>query len=382
MIPLPELAVIVAVCLACSACVGLLGLVALRLARRAPMGVRLMIVAATGVLSVVAGMVAIAQGMYISEHDLTVLLWVALTAALSSFGVAYALSRLFAREAADLRRMARAIGSGERVERAGRPGDHSELARLADDLTETSRRLDEAKAELVAVDASRRELFAWISHDLRTPLAGLRAMAEALEDGMVADPGRYHRQIRSQVDQLSGMVDDLFELATIESGTLRLQTEQVDLYDLASDAVADLRPVADAHAVTLHAHGGSGPVVLADPRELSRVVKNLLMNAIQHSPTGSQVRVETTLDGGTHAVLSVTDAGAGIPETDLEHVFRTGWKGTESRTPQHSWGHSAGAGLGLAIVRGIVEAHHGQVRATNVARGARFEVRLPPQPRH
>ncbi|UFU08241.1 sensor histidine kinase [Ruania halotolerans] len=377
MIPAGDLAVIIAVSLACALGAGLLGLLALHLTRSATMGVRIVVVAATGMLAVVAAMVAIAQGMYISEHDLTVLLYVATTAALSSFGLALVLSRLFAREAAELRRMARAIGAGERVEHAGHPRDHSEMARLADDLATTSRRLDEARAELASADASRRELFAWISHDLRTPLAGLRVMAEALEDGMAADPSRYHRQMRSQVDHLSSMVDDLFELSTLESGTFTLSPEEVSLYDLVSDAVADLRPIAEARDVRLRALGGPGPVILGDPRELTRVVENLLMNAIQHSPTGTEVCLETASDSHGNAVLSVLDAGGGIAEEDFSEIFRTGWRGTDSRTPPSVWGRSTGAGLGLAIVRGIVRAHRGEVSVANVGAGSRFEVRLP-----
>ena len=374
---LPDFAVIVTVSVVCAVVVGLLGLVALWLARHSTMLVRLCIVVITSILSVVTGMIAIAQAMYLSQHDLTVSFYVAGAATVSSLGVALVLGRLFARDSRQIRRLAQAIGDGEDVVLKAHPRDHSELTRLASELALTSERLAEARGEVEAIDASRRELVAWISHDLRTPLAGLRAMAEALEDGMTEDPDRFHRQMRSQVDHLSGMVDDLFELSKIHSGTLALAREKVSLYDLVSDAVADLRFMAESHRVTLREAGGSGLSVIGDPRELTRVVENLLTNAIQHSPSGSEVFIETSEDADGNAILTVSDAGGGIPEENLSEVFRTGWRGTPSRTPQPLLGRSTGAGLGLAIVRGIVEAHSGGVTVRNVADGCRFEVRLP-----
>jgi signal transduction histidine kinase len=202
-------------------------------------------------------------------------------------------------------------------------------------------------------------------------------MAEALEDGMAEDPARFHSQMRSQVDHLSSMVDDLFELSKIHSGTMTLAREEVSLYDLASDAVADLRLVAETRSVTLIEGGGPGPSVVGDPRELTRVIENLLMNALQHSPPGSVVSVETSEDDQGNAVLTVVDAGGGIPEEDISHIFRAGWRGTPSRTPEPLWGRSAGAGLGLAIVQGLIEAHLGQVTVQNISDGTRFDIRIP-----
>jgi len=374
---LPDLAVIIAVSVVCAVVVGLLGLVALWLARHSTMLVRLCIVVITSILSVVTGMIAIAQAMYLSQHDLTVSFYVAAAATVSSLGVALVLGRLFARDSRQLRRLAQAIGAGEDVVLQTHPRDNSELTRLGTELASTSERLAEARGEVEAIDASRRELVAWISHDLRTPLAGLRAMAEALEDGMTEDPDRFHRQMRSQVDHLSGMVDDLFELSKIHSGTLTLARENVSLYDLVSDAVADLRFMAESRRVTLREAGGPGISVIGDPRELTRVVENLLTNAIQHSPSGSEVFIETSEDADGNAILTVSDAGGGIPEENLSEVFRTGWRGTPSRTPQPLLGRSTGAGLGLAIVQGIVEAHSGGVTVHNIVDGCRFEVRLP-----
>lgn len=230
------------------------------------------------------------------------------------------------------------------------------------------------------IQASRRELVAWISHDLRTPLAGIRAMAEALEDGMAPDPERYYAQIRGQVDQLTGMVDDLFELSRIHAGTLHLSLERVPLYDLISDTVAELAPVAAAKRLDLRFEGESGLSILADPRELSRVVGNLVMNAIRHAPPGSPIVVSATRHDDGRASIAVQDAAGGIPEQDLPRVFEAGWRASAPRTPDAPGMPAGGGGLGLAIVQGIVEAHRGEVLVRNVPGGCRFEVLLPQPP--
>jgi signal transduction histidine kinase len=237
-------------------------------------------------------------------------------------------------------------------------------------LQATSAKLAESRDRERALEASRRELVAWISHDLRTPLAGLRAMSEALEDGVAADPDRYLRQIRAEVERLNDMVGDLFELSRIHAGTLALSPSRISLYDLVGDALAGADPLAREHGVRL-VGGRVEPVpVEVDGKEMSRVLGNLLVNAIRRTPADGTVAVaaERSDEG---VVLSVTDGCGGIPEEDLPRVFDTGWRGTHARTPP------AGAGLGLAIVRGIVEAHQGQAAVHNVPGGCRFEVTLP-----
>jgi signal transduction histidine kinase len=369
-LPFPDLVAVIATALVCAAIVGALGLLVLRLTRRRSMLVQLCVIVASPVVAVVAGLIAVAQAMYISPHDLTVAFWITGVAAVMALGVALVLGRAFARDSRRLRELTRALGDGARVERAATKRESTEFAALAADLADTSRRLAEARDEVAALDSSRRELVAWISHDLRTPLAGLRAMAEALEDGMADDPQRFHRQMRAQVDRLSAMVDDLFELSKIHSGTLALSMEQFSLYDLVSDAVAGLADLARARGVVLREAGARDVMVTGDPRELARVVGNLVTNAIQHTPAGGEisVRVERT---GDEVVLSVQDAGGGIPEGDLSRMpapVREGGTGPMD---------SAGAGLGLAIVQGIVHAHAGLVSVQNIPGGCRFDVRLP-----
>ena len=258
----------------------------------------------------------------------------------------------------------------------------AEFTALAEELVATSAKLAESREREHRIEESRRELVAWIAHDLRTPLAGIMSMAEALEDELASDPQRYHRQMREQVTRLSAMVDDLFELSKIDSGTLRLATGG-DLA-LRRDLRHRGRPAPDVAGpeIRIESDLGREVVVRADPRELSRAISNLLLNAIQHTPPGSPITVAASVVDG-RASIAVIDTGGGIDEDDLTRVFDPGWRGESARTPQPSAqasmhpSRSSGAGLGLAIVRGIAVAHQGEVTVRNVPGGCRFDLILP-----
>jgi len=238
----------------------------------------------------------------------------------------------------------------------------------------------EARARERAAEASRRELVAWISHDLRTPLAGIRAMAEALGDGVVSSPAdlaSYAARIRTETERLAAMVEDLFELSRITAGAIHLTLSAVPLRDVVSEAVAAQRPVAARRGVRVHAEPGERwPIVQGSDPELARVVRNLLANAIRHTPNGGDVVVAAGVDG-REAWLRIDDACGGIPDADLGRVFEVAFRGSKARTPTTEDAQPAGAGLGLAIARGLVEAHHGRIQARNHGPGCRFEVRLP-----
>jgi Osmosensitive K+ channel histidine kinase len=350
-------------------------IVGLRVGHRMPILLRLFVVACATVGSIVAATVAIAREMYISEHDLIVLCWVIGVAAVVSLAVTALIGLGMTRSSSRLREIAHAIGDGELVH--AEDYDSREFADLSRELAATSERLAKSRDEVARLDQSRRRLFVWVSHDLRTPLASLRAMAESLEDGVAADPTRYHRQIRDQVDTLSALVDDLFELSKIQSGTLSLRLERLSLFDLVSDAVADIHPLADARSIALTETCTGDLTVMGDARELARVIGNLLINAIQHSPDDSEIVISARETDDGRVSLSVTDCGGGIPETDLGHVFDAGWRGSSARTPNPVTGTSSGSGFGLAIVRGIVEAHAGEVTVGNTPGGCRFDIALP-----
>jgi signal transduction histidine kinase len=311
----------------------------------------------------------VAWAMFLSNHDLGVVTTVCAMAALVSLVVALLLGRSVVAGSRALAEATRALGDGGGFAPPA-VAPTAELAELGRELAATSAKLAASRERERALEASRRELVAWISHDLRTPLAGLRAMAEALEDGMVDDPGRYHTRIRSEVERLSGMVGDLFELSRIQAGVLALAPARVSVYDLVGDAIAGADALARERGVRLVGDGVEPVPVEVDGREMTRVLANLLVNAIHRTPADGTVAVAARREADS-VVLSVTDGCGGIPPEDLPRVFDTGWRGTDARTPP------AGAGLGLAIVRGIVEAHAGRAAVRNVPGGCRFEVRLP-----
>ncbi|MEU8241080.1 HAMP domain-containing sensor histidine kinase [Actinoplanes missouriensis] len=324
--------------LAAGAVVGLLGAGLLRLLRGRSITVHVCVLLAVTVSAVVAGVATVAQAMFLSSHDLQVVLVTVAASATVSLTLGFVFGRRLA---------SAAVWAAQARERERR------------------------------MEAGRRELVAWVSHDLRTPLAGLRAMTEALQDGVVADPetvAEYHRRIGAETGRMSALVDDLFELSRIHAGALRLAPARLPLVDVVSDAVAAVTPLAVHRGITVQAAGDGWPVVTAGAPELNRIVENLLVNAVRYTPPHGSIRVHAGHDG-TQVWFAVSDTCGGIPDDDLPRVFDVAFRGSRARTPG-----SAGGGLGLAIVRGLTEAHGGQVLARNIAGGCWFEVRLPVAP--
>ncbi|WP_374772793.1 HAMP domain-containing histidine kinase [Streptomyces sp. NBC_01310] len=351
-----------------AAAAGLLGAAALRILRRRSIAASLAVVAAVAVSAMLAGTLSVAWAMFLSSHDLAVVTTVVAMAAAVSLLTALLLGRQVVLRCRELVGAARDFGECGTFTAPAVPAS-AELSALSRELARTGERLAASRERERALETSRRELVAWISHDLRTPLAGLRAMSEALEDGVVADPARYHQQMRAEVERLNSMVTDLFELSRIHAGALSLSPTRMSLYDLVGDALAGADALAREHGVRLA--GGVAPLpVEVDGKEMTRVLSNLLVNAIRHTPADGTVAI-TAERRADAVVLSVTDACGGIPEEDLPRVFDTGWRGSQARTPP------SGAGLGLAIVRGIVEAHSGHADVHNVPGGCRFELILP-----
>ncbi|MGR8007423.1 sensor histidine kinase [Streptomyces hypolithicus] len=348
---------------------GLLGALALRLLRHRSVAVSLMVVAAVTVTAMLAGTVAVAQAMFLNRHDLAVVTTVVAMAAVVSLATALLMGRWVVARSNALKQAARTFGDGGSFA-APTGSATAELDALGRELAATSAKLAASRERERSLETSRRELVAWISHDLRTPLAGLRAMSEALEDGVVADEARYHRQMRTEVDRLNAMVGDLFELSRIHAGALALTPVRISAHDLIGEALAGADPLARAQGVRLIGDTQAGLPLEVDAGEMTRVLANLLVNAIRRTPADGTVAIGAQLRADS-VVLSVTDGCGGIPAEDLPRVFDTGWRGTEARTPP------GGAGLGLAIVRGIVEAHAGRADVRNVQGGCCFEVTLP-----
>jgi signal transduction histidine kinase len=232
-----------------------------------------------------------------------------------------------------------------------------------------------------AAEASRRQLVAWVSHDLRTPLAGIRAMSEALEDAVVVDPAEvadYARRISSETTRLSTMVDDLFELSRINAGALALTFGPVSTEELVAQAMEAAAPAAQLRGVHLTASAEPRwPTVRGSDPELIRVLRNLLVNAIRHTPSDQTIEVVAGQTSG-YAWLAVQDGCGGIDPDDLPRVFDVAFRGASARSPQAGVARAeTGAGLGLAIARGLVQAHGGEISVRNHGDGCRFEVRLP-----
>ena len=215
---------ILVVAASCAGGVGILGLALAWAARHLAIFWQLALVVGVAIGSVLAGVVAIARLMFISEHDRGVVTLVAVVSGVVALLVAVAVGAAIARWSESLRQDARRLDAHGSYVTA--PRGPSELQAVSSELARTSARLQESRLREARLEASRRELVSWVSHDLRTPLAGMRAMTEALEDGMVDDPARYHRQIRAEVDRMVRMVDDLFELSRIHAGVLTMTPEK------------------------------------------------------------------------------------------------------------------------------------------------------------
>jgi signal transduction histidine kinase len=246
---------------------------------------------------------------------------------------------------------------------------------IARQVQERAREAAQTAAELERdrrVEADRRELVAWLSHDLRTPLAGIRAMAEAMEDGVDSAELHYPSRIRGEADRMAAMIGQLLSLARLQSESVQLHRTEVDLRDLVSAALASARILAEHKRIRVRGGAGETFVAHVDAHEVARALDNLVANAVTHSPDGSTIEVDLR-PGHDAAVIAVTDGCGGIPDDDLPHVFDTGWRGDSGRTP----GDHQGTGLGLNVARAIARAHGGDLNVANVTGGCRFDLTLP-----
>jgi signal transduction histidine kinase len=339
------------------------GLAATLLFRRLPtLRLELAALALLGVVPLVAVLLSGAV-MFKSGHDFTVLA-VAVSASTAALAASLFLGRTISNAIDRLRAAATAITGGDLRARAPAEGP-AELAELAATFNQMARNVEEL------FDA-RRELVAWASHDLRTPLASLQAMLEAVEDGL-AEPDSYLPAMRDQVRALSGLVDDLFELARIDAGVLTLEIAEAKLHPVVESCLRGLEAEARARHVRLEARfDGTVPNVLCAPDKVERVLFNLLTNALRHTPSDGSVAVvvETAEE---EVRVTVEDTGEGIAPESVRRVFDRFWRGDPARRRGQ-----AGAGLGLAIAQGLVQAMGGRIWAENrPGGGARISFTLP-----
>ena len=307
-----------------------------------------------------------AQRMFINTHDLIlngVLLLFAAIIAITFGGFAAAsvtdsLSRL------DFSASQIANGDlGSRVQVTGR----DEIASVGQTFNQMAAQLEEAAIQQAELEALRRDLIAWTSHDLRTPLTSVRAMVEALHDGVVDDPKtvqRYYRTIRADIIALNGLIDDLFELAQLDASGLKMDMEPASLTDIISDTLERFQPVAQRQNISLSGSAADDldPVLLNAPK-IGRVLANLVSNALRYVPPGGDILVTAAHSNGEVSV-KVEDNGCGFDPEDLPRIFEQFYRGEQARSRK-----TGGAGLGLAIARGIVLAHNGRIWAENVKTG-------------
>jgi signal transduction histidine kinase len=349
------------------------GALVLRRFRSRSTRVQALVIALSAVLVLVVGIFVAAGAMFISGHDLSALVVVVSVSTAIAVGAALQMGEEMGEGHRAVGDLADQLARGEAVapDRLAGPG---EMRQLAEQLAAVSRRLEDSRRRERALESSRRELIAWVSHDLRSPLATIRAMAEALDDEVVDDPAtvaRYHAQLRHDAERLSALVDDLFELSRINSGALELDRRRVCLTEVVSDAVLAARTHADLKGVQLVDDVEDLPALDVAAQEVTRVLHNLLDNAIRHTPAGGRVTVVGAASTD-EATIEVRDQCGGIPEPDLSRVFDVAFRSDGARSRD-----SRGGGLGLAIAKGLVEAHAGSIDVDNEGDGCCFVVRLP-----
>lgn len=308
--------------------------------------------------------------MFASEHDLLLATVLLLFAGGIAMVLGYFLSSAIVTRISGLQRAVRRIQEGELGAEAEVRGN-DELSALATSFNEMSARLEQAASKQRELDSLRRDLIAWAGHDLQTPLASVRAIVEALADGVVDDPQtvqRYLQTARRDIQNLSLLIDDLFQMAQLDAGGLSLDREQASLSDLISDTLESFTTLASRQGVVLTGKVMAGvDPVLMDVQRIGRVLNNLIGNALRYTPQGGTVSVEAERTG-QGVQVSVRDSGEGISAEDLPHIFERFYRGEKSRSRS-----TGGAGLGLAIAKGVVEAHGGQIGVESQAgQGTRF----------
>jgi signal transduction histidine kinase len=296
-------------------------------------------------------------------HDDAKILSVAIASAVAALVGALLLVRWILRPLERLRAASARLAAGDLSARASESGPR--------ELLELSGSFNEMASSVEHLFDARRQLVAWASHDLRTPLASLRAMVEALEDGL-ASADEYLPAIREQLETLTLLVDDLFELARIDAGAITLELREARLGDLISSCLRALDAEARTRNVHLAAQLPTDPAVRIAPDKIERVLLNLLTNAVRHTPSDGAVSVVVQPDSD-HVVVAVEDTGAGLTPTAARRMFERFWRDDEARTRA-----TGGAGLGLAIAKGLVQAHGGRMWAENRSSGgARVAFTLP-----
>jgi signal transduction histidine kinase len=336
---------------------------------------QLLIISVVVTVLVVVNIGFVSYLMFISTHDLGILIGLIIFSLGLSVMAALYLSQPTTRNLAEVISAVRQINAG--TLQANVPvASRDEVGELAAAFNAMVQRLQESVNRERSLERTRRELIEAVSHDLRTPLSSIRAMIESINDGVVADEKtikRYLRTAQSEIVNLTQLVNDLFELSQIDAGLLQLQTDSVFLQQLISDTVETMTAQAASRRLSLRGEVEKelSPVT-ADSRRIQRVLYNLIQNAIRHTPADGSINIRA-MDVGGAVEVQVADTGEGISAKDLPRVFERSYRSERSRSRQ-----SGGAGLGLSIAKGIVEAHGGRIRVNSEpGQGSIFSFTLP-----
>ena len=315
-----------------------------------------------------------ARLMFASQHDLLLATVLLVFAGGMAMALGYFLSSTMTDRMHLLKQAAEKLAQGNldtRVSVSGR----DEVATLAESFNQMASQLQTANEKQRELERLRSDLIAWVSHDLQTPLASIRAILEALYDNMVEDPAtvkRYLNTAQRDVRSLSVLIDDLFQMAQLDAGGIPLEKENASLADLISDTLESFSALASQQGLTLEgsAEADVDPVLM-DTQRIGRVLNNLIGNALRHTSAGGQVEV-CARRAGSGVEVTVRDSGEGIRPEDLPKVFESFYRGEKSRSRA-----TGGAGLGLAIARGIVRAHGGEIHVQSQPGDTRFIFTLP-----
>jgi signal transduction histidine kinase len=316
-----------------------------------------------------------AQMMFASQHDLLLAIVLLIFASGMAMVLGYFLSSTITDRIFILKDATEKLAEGNLQTRVEVKGQ-DEVAALANTFNQMAEQLETADKKQRELERLRADLIAWVGHDLQTPLASMRAILEALEDGVVDDPQtvkRYLGTAQRDVRSLSVLIDDLFQMAQLDTGGIPLDRSKSSLSDLISDTLESFSELALRQRVKLEGSVDSNvdPVIM-DTQRIGRVLNNLIGNALRHTPAEGRVNVlaRRTVSG---VEVCVSDTGKGIQAEDLPHVFESFYRGEKSRSRS-----TGGAGLGLAISRGIVQAHGGEINVQSEAgHGSQFTFFLP-----
>jgi signal transduction histidine kinase len=316
-----------------------------------------------------------AQLMFISAHDLALLSLLLLFSFGVSVCLAYFLTLPFKATIRSFLSAVEQMAGGKLDTRVEfRSGD--ELHQLADAFNSMAVKLEAAFARQKDLEQARRQLIAAVSHDLRNPLASMRAMVESINDGVVSDQEtveRYLQQLQREVEYLSRLIDDLFELSQIDAGLIEIQLGWANLQDIISDTLEGFSAQAAQRRLVVEGRveEGLGPVLM-DTRRVQRVLSNLVQNALRHTPSDGTILIEAK-DVGQEVWVVVSDSGEGMPPQDIPHIFEQFYRGDRARSRDES-----GSGLGLSIAERIVAAHGGRIWVqSELGSGATFTFTLP-----